>query len=144
MFKYTCMKLCLYASISMYCNAYKHVLQCIQVSGTTFGVTLFLSRLLGCRCAAGEQLPPYILCKGKIFYSSWMGGGPAGALFGVSKYGWTERVNFLSWFKKMFCQQFNTFYLIQESYCLSTTTTHIRPLSLLRWPKKCVHAFLPT
>lgn len=86
MFKYTCMKLCLYASISMYCNAYKHVLQCIQVSGTTFGVTLFLSRLLGCRCAAGEQLPPYILCKGKIFYSSWMAGGPAGALFGVSKY----------------------------------------------------------
>lgn len=57
---------------------------------------------LGCGCAAGLRLPPYILYKGKNLYTAWTDNGPAGALYGVSESGWMEKSNFLEWFKKMF------------------------------------------
>ena len=38
-------------------------------------------------CASGEQLPPFILYKGKSMYHRWMVGGPAGALYGISESG---------------------------------------------------------
>ena len=58
--------------------------------------------IIGCGCASGERLPPYILFKGKNLYKAWTEGGPAGALYGVSESGWMEKANFLEWFKKMF------------------------------------------
>ena len=53
-------------------------------------------------CASGEQLPPFILYKGKNMYRRWMVGGPAGALYGISESGWMDPANFLSWFLKLF------------------------------------------
>ena len=63
---------------------------------------MYTQFLLGCGCASGERLPPYILYKGKNLYTTWTEGGAAGTLFGVSNSGWMEGANFLDWFKKLF------------------------------------------
>ena len=58
--------------------------------------------VLGCGAADGTRLPPYILYKGVNLYARWIRGGPLGTLYGMSKSGWMESSNFLSWFEKLF------------------------------------------
>jgi len=58
--------------------------------------------VLGVGAADGTRLPPYILYKGCNIFFRWTGGGPAGSLYGVSKSGWMEADNFISWFKSLF------------------------------------------
>ena len=58
--------------------------------------------MLGVGAADGTRLPPYILYKGCNLFLRWIGGGPAGRLYGVSKSGWMEGDNFITWFKKLF------------------------------------------
>ena len=58
--------------------------------------------VLGVGAADGTRLPPYILYKGCNIFLRWTGGGPAGSLYGVSKSGWMEADNFISWFKSLF------------------------------------------
>lgn len=58
--------------------------------------------VLGPGAADGTRLPPYILYKGVNLYLRWTGGGPARAMYGVSRSGWMKSDNFLEWFNKMF------------------------------------------
>ena len=58
--------------------------------------------ILGCGCADGTRLPPYVVYKGKNLWARWMKNGPASCLFSVSDSGWMEGPNFLQWFTKMF------------------------------------------
>jgi len=58
--------------------------------------------VLGCGCANGERLPPYVVYKGKNLWTTWTHEGPAGTLYAVSESGWMERPHFLQWFKKLF------------------------------------------
>jgi len=39
---------------------------------------------------------------GITYFLRWTGGGSAGRLYGVSKSGWMEADNFITWFKKLF------------------------------------------
>lgn len=55
-----------------------------------------------CGSAAGVKLPPFILYKGKHLYSSWTGGGPAGACYRVSPSGWMDETNYYKWFGLQF------------------------------------------
>ena len=57
--------------------------------------------VLGCGAADGNRLPPYTVYQGQNQYARWISGGPPGALYGMSKSGWMESANFLSWFEKM-------------------------------------------
>ena len=52
--------------------------------------------------ASGKRLPPFVVYKGKNLYTTWMNGGPEGAVYSASESGWMEGSNFLSWFKKLF------------------------------------------
>ena len=54
--------------------------------------------VLGAGAADGVRLPPYIIYKGVNLYARWTQGGPAVAIYGVSKSGWMEGDNFLDWF----------------------------------------------
>ena len=58
--------------------------------------------VLGAGSADGVRLAPYILYKGVNLYLRWTEGGPAGAMYGVSKSGWMESDNFIAWFTKLF------------------------------------------
>ena len=58
--------------------------------------------VLGAGSADGVRLAPYILYKGVNLYLRWTEGGPAGAMYGVSKSGWMEADNFIAWFTKLF------------------------------------------
>ena len=52
--------------------------------------------------AQHQDLPPFVVYKGKHLYTAWTKGGSAGAMYAASESGWVEKVNYESWFKKMF------------------------------------------
>ena len=62
--------------------------------------------VLGCGCASGERLPPYIVYRGKNLWTSWTHNGPAGTLYSVSESGWMERPRGSGSF---FCQPLQAF-----------------------------------
>lgn len=52
--------------------------------------------------AAGLNLPPMIVYKGKHLYKSWCEGGPERARFAVTDHGWMEKIVFLDYFTNLF------------------------------------------
>ena len=58
--------------------------------------------VLGAGLADGARLPPYILYKGMNLFLRWTNCGPAAAMYGVSRSGWMEANNFMTWFVKLF------------------------------------------
>ncbi|KAF0309116.1 Jerky -like [Amphibalanus amphitrite] len=58
--------------------------------------------VLFCASASGVFMPPFTVYKGLHLYESWTNGGPAGAVYGVTKSGWMEGSVFEGWFSKVF------------------------------------------
>ena len=70
---------------------------------------------LGRQLAGGVRLAPYIPHKG---VNLWTDGGPARAMYGVSKSEWMEADNLLDWFTKLFVPSVDHLLHIQALYCL--------------------------
>ena len=90
-----------------------------------------------CACANGERLPPFILYKGKNMYRRWMGGAPAGTLFGISESGWMQKFFYLGLKRSLF-QLFNICQLQHQSFYFLMVTIHTLVLTSFTQPKKAV------
>ena len=84
--------------------------------------------VLGCCAADGTRLPPYTVYKGQNLYREWTSAGPPGAFYGMSKSGWMESDNFLSWFDKCFLPAVDN--LLQDAPVLLFVDGHHSHLSL--------------
>ena len=75
----------------------------VYLRAATCGKTTY--SVLFCASASGIFMPPFTVFKGLHLYESWTIGGPAGALYGVTKSGWMEEGVFEGWFVKVFFKQ---------------------------------------
>lgn len=54
--------------------------------------------LMICGNAEGQLLPPMVVYKSENLYENWCEGGPTGTIYGCSKSGWFDMVQFEKWF----------------------------------------------
>ena len=58
--------------------------------------------IMFCGSASGVHLPPMVVYRAKNLYTNWTVGGPAGAVYDVTKSGWFDSRTFETWFVQLF------------------------------------------
>ena len=55
--------------------------------------------IMFCATASGDVLPPYVIYKASLMYSTWTEGGPRGTRYNRTKSGWMDATTFEDWFE---------------------------------------------